>query len=218
MLSSPPHSSRCLVFAFRASQEGALSPAFGSSLLWLCLRSPGAPLAGPGCGAQLMSHPLRTPRPASHTHESTTAAPFWISREPGASGKSSELSPSRRAACSIPAAGSWLVLRRSARGLGDKWLRRHEKRKERRSDRIKPAPGLDFCLLSKRCARRGEAQPGLRREAFPGVRLPPQLRGPDGISSRTDTARCWCTDPRQGRRRCRCCTPKAAPVLLPPTF
>lgn len=161
----PPRSSRCLVFAFRASQEGDLGAAFGSSPLRPRPERPGpAPAheSPPAHASPGLTHP-REHRPLHFGSPEK--------REP--SGKSGEVSRSRRAAAAASRLPARVTARRTSccccpgtNGRGDTG---REKRRERRSRRIQAAPGLNFCLLSERCARRGEAQPGPRREPFPGL-------------------------------------------------
>lgn len=202
---SPPRSSRCPVFAFRASQEGdlalPLAPASRRS-------APGRPRLR--CSAH--ESPPAHASPASHTHGSTDRS---ISDFQGAQRqreKQRGVPPCPdvpHAASRLPArvtgaapAGSATAAARGQMAEGTRGARNAKK------GEVGELRGLNFCLLS---ARRGEAQPGYGANPSRGLGSP---QAPTG----TDTAGCWATDPRQGRRRCRRCTPEAAPVLLPPTL
>lgn len=156
-----------------AGREISPLPLAPSSLL-----RPRSALGWPRLRAQLMSHPLRTPRPPPTPAEARLLHfGFPETREP-AGGAASCARPAR----SIAAAGSRLGLRRSAPGPAPAAARGQMAAGTRGAKKgevgeLKPAPGLDFCLLSKSCARRGEAQPARTL--------------PRGLGSRTGTAGSW---------------------------
>lgn len=140
------------MFAFRASREGDLAPAFGSVQP---LAAPERPGLAPAAGSAHESPPAHA-SPASHTRGSTPA-PFWISRDPRASGRSSELCPSRpqHRGCGEPARvtaqrpGPGTSCRPGTNGCGDTG------RKERRSGRIKAGPGIGFLSAQQELRSQG---------------------------------------------------------------
>lgn len=173
------------MFAFRASQEGDLGPAFGWSLLWPCPRGPGAPWAGPGRGARHMSHPCaRLARPPTPTGARPLHVGFPANQEPEGEAPSCPRPDVPHAASRPQGAGSCYGAApagsapAAARGQMAAGTRGARSAKKGEVGELKPAPGLNFCLLSRRCARRGEAQPGLRREPFPGGSAPTQAPRP----------------------------------------
>lgn len=86
---------------------------------------------------------------------------------------------------------------------------------------LKPAQGLNFCLLSKLKGVKHNRDCGAN--AFPSSSLPSKattvltLHQTTAISP-TDISSRPCISLTQDMRRCHCWVPKGAPVLLPPTF